>query len=118
MKWAMKAPWLALTVLVSLPFLFGCEADDSERVLVTYRNETEVGLFFSVEEEEKGGILPARSELAPYDYNIKMDDPFRLQVWDRSGCVVYSLDTTPRELQSEYDLTITILEEDVEHCAP
>ncbi|MCH7810233.1 MAG: hypothetical protein IH863_06615 [Chloroflexi bacterium] len=62
------------------------------------------------------------SELSAADtkrvgYIMSIDEPFRVRVVDGAECVVFSLDTTLRELNAEQDLTITIREEDVARCA-
>jgi len=109
MKWMMRAPWLALAVLATLPSLFGCELRDPNEFTVTYENETDFTLWTSGAELSGG-------ESARYTYYKPMDAAFYVAVYDLGNCKVYSLDTTRRELQTEYDLTITIFEEDVADC--
>ncbi|MCH8051951.1 MAG: hypothetical protein IIC86_08030 [Chloroflexi bacterium] len=103
---------MALVVLASLPLLSAafCEAGET----VTYRNETAIALVMSVE-GEGDATIPAEST-ERYGYIMPTDDPFRLRVTDVTGCVVFSLDTTLRELKADRDLTITIREADVSKC--
>ncbi len=113
----MRAPWLALAVLAFVSLLSGCETgDDDLTIVVAYRNVTTIDLYLQVE-GQAFVISKARSDTA-VGYDMQMDDPFRLEITDPDGCLVYSLDTTPRDLQTEYGPTITIREEDVAHCAP
>jgi len=108
----MRASWLALAVLASLPFLFGCDSDNE----VMYRNETPLTLSASVEGHRRALLYPQQRSYV--SYGMPLDDPFRLRVTDSKSCLVYSLDTTLRELKAERDLTITIHEEDAEYCIP
>ena len=108
----MRAPWLALVVLASLPFLLAaCEAGET----VTYRNETSIDLEVRVVGRSGFSALPAEAT-ERIGYIMSTTDPWEVRVTDGTGCFVFSLDTTLRELKADQDLTITIREEDVAKC--